>query len=92
LEEANQSGLINEVGVFAAVSGGPFLDGERYAHAGLQPVKTIHPKLNSIPGCEKALIPLYGRWSNWLQPRTKSTALALGVSRPLVAGIGSWPE
>jgi hypothetical protein len=48
MEEANQSGLINEVGVSPAVSGGPFLDGEGYVHAGLQPVKTIHPNLNSV--------------------------------------------
>jgi len=42
LEEANQSGLINEVGAFPAVS----------AYAGLQ--QTMHPKLNSVTGCEKA--------------------------------------
>jgi len=52
LEEANESGLINVVGVFSVVCGGPFLSGERYVHAGLQPVITIHPNLNSVTGCE----------------------------------------
>jgi len=52
LEEANENSLINVVGVFSAVFGGPFLNGEWYVHAGLQPVKTIHPNLNSVTGCK----------------------------------------
>merc|ERR1712007_113327 len=68
MEEANQSGLINEVGVSPAVSGGPFLDGEGYVHAGLQPVKTItsQSQFSQSPSCEKALgivfLPGIGSW------------------------------
>merc|ERR1712196_282553 len=53
----------------------------------LHAVKTIHPNLNSVTGCEKASVPLYGRLSFYLQPRIKRAVVPLGVSRPCVVGL-----